>query len=363
MRAAEMAKGRVTEVKRSNAAKFAAAAAAGVLALTACDNATDTVDDAGNGGEQTSDVRVGLAYDVGGRGDRSFNDSAYRGLTQAAESLGVETRDFEPADGEPESAKEERLATMAEEGFDVVIAVGFAYAESVQAVAEEYPDVHFAIVDSEIDGLHNVTSLVFAEEQASFLAGAAAALSTEEDHVGFIGGVETPLIQKFEAGFVAGVEHVNEDIDVEIDYISQPPDFSGFSDPAAGRETAQAQYDRGADVIYHAAGASGNGVLQSAVENDFLFIGVDSDQYANAEDDQKPYVLTSAIKQVDVAVYELIQDAVEGDVEGGIQRFDLASGGVDYTQSNEELIAPLVEELDGYKQQIIDGEIEVPTAP
>ncbi|MFI6577366.1 BMP family protein [Nocardiopsis sp. NPDC050513] len=349
-------------MKRSNAVRFAAAAAAGALALTACDNATDTADD-GSGGEASSDVRVGLAYDVGGRGDRSFNDSAYRGLTQAAESLGVETRDFEPADGEPESAKEERLATMAEEGFDIVIAVGFAYAESVQAVAEEYPDVHFAIVDSEIDGIHNVTSLVFAEEQASFLAGAAAALSTEEDHVGFIGGVETPLIHKFQAGFEAGVAHVDDAIEVEVDYISQPPDFSGFSDPAAGRETAQAQYDRGADVIYHAAGASGNGVLQAAVENDFLFIGVDSDQYENAEDDQKPYVLTSAIKQVDVAVFELIADAVEGDVQGGIQRFDLASGGVDYTQSNEELIEPLVEELDEYRQQIIDGEIEVPTEP
>ncbi|MEV2276546.1 BMP family ABC transporter substrate-binding protein [Nocardiopsis sp. NPDC049922] len=349
-------------MKRSNAVRFAAAAAAGALALTACDNATDTADE-GSGGEATSDVRVGLAYDVGGRGDRSFNDSAYRGLTQAADSLGVETRDFEPADGEPESAKEERLATMAEEGFDVVIAVGFAYAESVQAVAEEYPDVHFAIVDSEIDGVHNVTSLVFAEEQASFLAGAAAALATEEDHVGFIGGVETPLIHKFQAGFEAGVAQVDDSIEVEVDYISQPPDFSGFSDPAAGRETAQAQYDRGADVIYHAAGASGNGVLQAAVENDFLFIGVDSDQYENAEDDQKPYVLTSAIKQVDVAVFELIADAVEGDVQGGIQRFDLASGGVDYTKSNEELIEPLVEDLDGYRQQIIDGEIEVPTEP
>ncbi|MFV2196089.1 BMP family lipoprotein [Nocardiopsis sp. LOL_012] len=351
-------------MKRSNAVKFAAVAAASALALTACDSgAGESAEGDSGSSEESTALRVGLAYDVGGRGDRSFNDSAYRGLSQAAEELDVETRDFEPADGEADSAKEERLSTMAEEGFDVVIAVGFAYDGAVRAVAPEYPDVHFAIVDSEIADVDNVTSLVFSEEQASFLAGAAAALTTEEDHVGFIGGVENPLIQKFEAGYVAGVQHISEDVEVEIDYISQPPDFSGFSDPAAGRETAQAQYDRGADVIYHAAGASGNGVLQSAVENEFLFIGVDSDQYENAEEEQKPFVLTSAIKQVDVSVFELIQAAVDGGAEGGVQRFDLASGGVDYTQTNSELIDPLTAQLDEIKQQIIDGEIEVPTEP
>ncbi|MBQ1082511.1 MULTISPECIES: BMP family protein [unclassified Nocardiopsis] len=350
-------------MKRSNAAKFAAVAAAGVLALTACDNAADDGASGGGDGETSSDVKVGLAYDVGGRGDRSFNDSAYRGLEQAAEELGVETNDFEPADGEAESAKEERLATMAEEGYDVIIAVGFAYDAAVQAVAPEYPEVDFAIVDSEIEDIDNVTSLVFAEEQASFLAGAAAALTTDEDHVGYIGGVETPLIRKFEAGYVAGVAHVNEDIEVEINYLSQPPDFAGFNDPAQGREAAQAQYDRGADVIYHAAGASGNGILQSAVDNEFTFIGVDSDQYENAEEEQKPYVLTSAIKQVDVSVFELIRSATEGDVEAGIKRFDLSEGGVDYTLTNEEAIAPIQDQLDELKQQIIDGEIEVPSQP
>ncbi|MFB8765199.1 BMP family lipoprotein [Nocardiopsis alba] len=351
-------------MKRSNAAKFAAVAAASMLALTACDNAADDGSGDGSGdGDAASELKVGLAYDVGGRGDRSFNDSAFRGLEQAAEELGVQTQDFEPSDGEPDSAKEERLTTMAEEGYDVIIAVGFAYDGAIQAVAPEYPEVDFAIVDSEVEGIDNVTSLVFAEEQASFLAGAAAALTTEEDHVGFIGGVETPLIHKFQAGFEAGAKHVNEDINVEIDYLSQPPDMSGFSDPARGREVAQAQYDRGADVIYHAAGASGNGVLESAVSNDFTFIGVDSDQYVNAEDSQKPHVLTSAIKQVDVSVFELISAASDGDVEGGIQRFDLSDGGVDYTTSNEEAIEPIQEELDALKEQIVAGEIEVPTAP
>nr|WP_221442467.1 BMP family ABC transporter substrate-binding protein [Nocardiopsis algeriensis] len=333
------------------------------MALTACDSAADDGGSGSGGEESASGVKVGLAYDVGGRGDRSFNDSAYRGLEQAVEELGVDAQEFEPTDGEAESAKVDRLTTMAEEGFNVVIAVGFAYDGAVREVAPEYPDVDFAIVDSEITDIDNVTSLVFAEEQVSFLAGAAAALSTEEDHVGFIGGVETPLIQKFEAGYVAGVAHVDDAIEVEVDYISQPPDFSGFSDPAKGREMAQAQYDRGADVIYHAAGASGNGVLEAAVSNDFLFVGVDSDQYENAEEEQKPYVLTSAIKQVDVAVYDLIEAASEDTVEAGVQRFDLASGGVDYTDSNPELIGPLQEQLDEIKQQIIDGEIEVSEKP
>ena len=351
-------------MKRSNTVRFAAVAAAGVLALTACDSAAQegSGDEAG-GGEETSEVRVGLAYDVGGRGDRSFNDSAYRGLQRAIDELGIEAQEFEPSDGEADSAKVERLSTMAEEGYDVIIAVGFAYDGALREVAPEYPDVDFAIIDSEIEDVDTITSLVFAEEQASFLAGAAAALTTEEDHVGFVGGVETPLIHKFEAGYVAGVAHIDEDIKVEVDYLSQPPDMSGFSDPARGRELAQAQYDRGADVIYHAAGASGNGVLEAAVANDFLFIGVDSDQYENAEDDQKPFVLTSAIKQVDVSVFELIRSAVDGDVAAGIERFDLSGGGVDYTTSNEELISPIQGELDEIKQQIIDGEIEVPTEP
>lgn len=351
-------------MKRSNAAAFAAVAAAGALVLAACDNGAGTGSGDGDGAAgDASQVRVGLAYDVGGKGDRSFNDSAYRGLERAAEELGVEVRDFEPADGEPDSAKQERLATMAEEGFDVVIGVGFAYAEPIEAVVEDYPDVHFGIVDSEIEGYDNLTSLVFAEEQASFLAGAAAALSSDEGHVGFIGGVETPLIHKFEAGFAAGAEHIDSDIQIEVDYLSQPPDFSGFSDPAQGRQSAQAQYDRGADVIYHAAGASGNGVLQAAEENGLLFIGVDSDQYENADEGQQPYVITSAIKQVDVAVFELIRSVAEGGAQGGVERFDLSDGGVDYTQSNADLISGIQDELDALKQQIIDGEIEVPTQP
>ncbi|GAB3210074.1 BMP family ABC transporter substrate-binding protein [Marinactinospora endophytica] len=354
-------------MKRNMIARTAAAAAAGALclAMTACDSSAGGQAEGGGEENQSGEaLKVGLAYDVGGRGDKSFNDSAYRGLQQVQEELDVtEVRDLEPTEGEADTDKEERLKLMAEEGYNVVIGVGFAYAEPMKKVAPEYPDVHFAIVDSEIEGIDNITSLVFAEEEASFLAGAAAALKSEADHIGFIGGVETPLIRKFEAGFVAGAQEITPDIEIERAYLTQPPDMNGFQDPARGESTADGQYDAGADVIYHAAGASGNGVLNSAVANDKLFIGVDSDQYQNAADDQKPHVLTSALKDVDVAVFEFVKSVAEGNAQSGIQRFDLAGGGVDYSTSNEEEIADIQEELDELKQKIIDGEIEVPTEP
>lgn len=358
-------------MRRTIAAKCATAVAAGALALavTACDapaspGGEGDGGDGGDGGTQASDLRVGLAYDIGGRGDKSFNDSAYRGLQRVEEELGVaEVNDLEPNQDEPDSAKVDRLRLMADQDFDVVIGVGFAYAEPMREVAPDYPDVHFAIIDEEIDDIDNVTSLVFAENEASFLAGVAAAHTTEEDHVGFIGGVETPLIQKFEAGFAAGVEHVDDGIEIERQYLSQPPDMGGFQDPAAGKSAARSQYDSGADVIYHAAGASGNGVLEAATEEEKYFIGVDSDQYENATDEQKPWVVTSAMKSIDTAVFDFVSAVAEGGAESGVQRFDLSGGGVDYADSNEELISPIREEMEEAKQQIIDGEIEVPTSP
>jgi len=355
-------------VRSRFAARLAAAASAGAvaLALTACDNPQEGDGSAGGGGEAEggSDIRVGLAYDIGGRGDKSFNDSAYQGLQRVEEELGIgEVKDLEPTADEPDSAKVDRLRLMADQGFDVVIGVGYAYAEPMREVAPEFPDTNFALVDEEIDDVDNITSLVFAEEQASFLAGVAAALKTEEDHVGFVGGVETPLIHKFEAGYAAGVEHVDPDIEIERQYLTQPPDMQGFQDPGAGKSAAQSQLDRGADVVYHAAGASGTGVLEAVTEEEAMFIGVDSDQYENASDEQKPYVVTSAMKRVDNAVFDFVSSVVEGEPQTGVQRFDLASGGVDYAASNEEQIADVREELDEAKQQIIDGEIEVPTEP
>ena len=345
--------------------KLAAALSAMILALTACgsDDGDGEGTDGNAPGADGSDIKVGMAYDVGGRGDQSFNDSAAAGLDQAKEEFGLETQESEAEDGEAESAREERLRTFADAGYDPIIAVGFAYAASVGKVSAEYPEVTFAIIDdSSLADTENVASLVFAEEQGSFLVGAAAALKTEADHIGFVGGVETPLIQKFEAGYVAGAKAVNPDITVDVTYLTQVPDFSGFADPAKGKTAAEGMYQNGADVVYHAAGGSGGGVFEAAAAADAWAIGVDSDQYNTADPSVKDVILTSMLKNVNVAVYNFLSEVVDGNTPNGVTTYDLAVDGVGYSTSGG-FIDDITDQLEEYKQQIIDGEIEVPTTP
>ncbi|MCB0896139.1 MAG: BMP family ABC transporter substrate-binding protein [Nocardioides sp.] len=343
--------------------KFAALLAAGILALGACGSDSDgsSASDGGSTAPQ-SDIKVGMAYDVGGRGDQSFNDSAAAGLDQAKSELGITAEESEAQDGEAENAREERLRTFADAGYNPIIAVGFAYASAVDKVSKEYPDVNFAIIDDESIQRDNVADLVFAEEQGSFLVGAAAALKTKTDHIGYIGGVETPLLQKFEAGYVAGAQTVNPDIKVDTAYLSQPPDFSGFGDPAKGKTTAQGMYDDGADIIYAAAGGSGAGVFEAAKESGNLAIGVDSDQYKTADPSVKDVIMTSMLKNVNVAVFNYLKDVAAGDVPSGTTRYDLAVDGVGYSTSGGQ-VDDIKSQLDDYKQQIIDGKITVPTEP
>lgn len=343
-------------------ARFAAVAMAAALTLSACGSDDGTEEGTDGGDAPTSDVKVGMAYDVGGRGDQSFNDSAAAGLDQAVEEFGMESQESEAEDGEAESAREERLRTFADAGYNPIIAVGFAYAASVAKVSEEYPDVNFAIIDDSSVEADNVASLVFAEEQGSFLVGAAAALKTETDQIGFVGGVETPLIQKFEAGYVAGAEAVNPDIEVDVTYLTQVPDFSGFADPAKGKTAAQGMFDNGADIVYHAAGGSGGGVFEAASESDNLAIGVDSDQYNTADPSVQDVILTSMLKNVNVAVYEYLSAVEGGDIPTGVTTYDLAVDGVGYSTSGG-FVDDITDQLDEFKQQIIDGEITVPTAP
>jgi basic membrane protein A len=232
------------------------------------------------------------------------------------------------------------------------------------AVTADYPDTTFAIVDDASVEAPNLTSLVFAEEQGSFLVGAAAALTSQTGQLGFIGGVQIELIQKFEAGFVAGATEVNPDVAVDVKYISQPPDFSGFNDPGTGKEIALGQFGAGADVIYHAAGGSGGGLFEAATETgDVWAIGVDSDQYLTAEPAVQGSILTSMLKRVDVAVFEAIKAFSEGTLEPGVQTFDLSNDGVGYSTSGEFLSEDIVAQLDELKAQIVAGDIEVPTAP
>jgi basic membrane protein A len=319
---------------------------------------------------------VGLLFDVTGRGDRSFNDAAAAGLDQAVADFGATPSESTPS-GEGDRA--ERIGGMVDATNDLVIGVGFLWQSNVQDAAKANPEQLFGIVDAVAvdDGgtpddfaddcpLTNVASMTFAEEEGSFLVGAAAALKSQSGIVGFIGGVEVDLIKKFEAGFIAGAEAVNPDIEVLSQYLTQPPDFTGFNDPAKGKETAASMYEAGADVIYSAAGGSGLGAFEAAAEagepGEVWGIGVDSDQYELVGPDLQPYILTSMLKKVDVAVYDIIERLTTGEFTGGQQVFDLEAGGVDYSTTGG-FVDDIATELDAYKEQIIAGEIEVPTTP
>ena len=344
---------------------LAAALLAGALVLTSCggdgdDEANTTPKGEGSSSAPASDVKVGLAYDIGGRGDQSFNDAAATGLDKAADEFGIETNEAEAANGEPESAKEERLRALASAGFNPVIAVGFAYSGAVKKVAGELPDTQFAIIDDAAATGDNVANLLFAEEQGSFLVGAAAALKSESGNVGFVGGVDVPLIHKFEAGYEAGAKAVNPKIKVQVKYLTQPPDFSGFGDPAKGKTAAAGMFDAGADIVFQVAGGSGGGVFEAAKAAGGKAIGVDSDQYNTADPKVKDVIMTSMLKKVDVAVFDFISQVNDGNFTAGSTIYDLEKDGVGYSTSGGQ-IDDIVSKLDDYKAKIISGEIKVPT--
>jgi basic membrane protein A len=312
-------------------------------------------------------IKVGMAYDIGGRGDKSFNDMAAAGLDKAKTdpNLTVDPKELPATLNESEADKETRLTTLCKGGYNPVIAIGFAYATALAAVAPQCPDVNFAIVDDSSVTQPNVTSLVFAEEQGSFLVGAAAALKTQANHIGFIGGCLVPLIQKFEAGYVAGAKAVKPDIKIEINYLSTGADAcSGFNDPAKGKIQAGGEYDAGADIVYQAAGGSGVGVFQAAQEKGKKAIGVDSDQYVSVGAPLNSVIMTSMQKRVDNAVYTFIKDFADtnGKPTTGVRTFDLKVDGVGYATSGG-FIDDIKSKLDDYKAQIISGAIKVPTTP
>ncbi len=345
--------------------KIAAASAALSLVLVGCANDsgdTEAAEDmCGGGGEGP---KVGLAYDVGGRGDQSFNDSAARGMQQAVDELDADCTEAEAQDGEAESAREDRLRSLAEDGHNPIIGTGFAYSVAVDAVSPDFEDVSFGVVDgfdpTPDEENPNVAYLGFAEQEGSFLVGVAAALKTETDHVGFVGGVNNLLIQKFEVGYKAGVAAVDENIQVDVTYIEEE-DLSGFNDPAGGTAAAAAMYEGGADIVYHASGGSGSGVFDAAVEagEGMWAIGVDSDQYLTATDEQKEHILTSMLKRVDTATFNEIQSVADGEPLSSYQSYDLASDGVGYSTSGG-FIDDITDQIDDYAEKIKSGEIEVP---
>ena len=347
--------------------KLLAVVAAATFALAACGGGSDddTSTAAGASSAPKSDIKVGMAYDVGGRGDQSFNDSAAAGLDKAAKEFGVTPKELEATQGETDSAREERLRLLAQGGYNPVIAVGFAYSPALGKVAAEFPDTKFAIVDdSQLEKVSNVTSLVFAEQQGSYLVGVIAAQASKSGSIGYIGGVQTPLLQKFEAGYVQGAKSVNPDIKVAVKYLSVPPDFSGFSAPDKGETSAQGMIDAGADVVYAAAGGSGSGAFKAiaAAGTSHWAIGVDSDQYLTADASVKQYVLTSMMKRVDTAVYDYIKSDVDGKILTGVQTFDLTDDGIAYSTSNSA-VEPYEAKADDAKKQIIAGDVTVATTP
>ena len=317
-----------------------------------------------------SGLKVGIAYDIGGRGDQSFNDAAAAGLERAISELGLvkeNTRELSASPNESEDAAATRLRQLVADGFSPIVAVGFKYATATQTVAAENPQVKFAIVDDNTVQLPNVTPLVFAEEQGSFLVGAAAALKTTACKIGFVGGVETPLIQKFEAGYEAGAKAVAPNIQVDAKYLTPAGDFTGFNDPAKATEVARGELDGGADIVYHASGASGKGVFEAVTAANtaqaaMWAIGVDSDQAKTATPPTNDRILTSMLKRVDVAVFDYINAAAAGDVSTLPKVFDLKVDGVGYATTGDHL-ADIAPQLDAYKAAIIGGQITVPSTP
>ena len=314
-------------------------------------------------------IKVGLAYDIGGRGDKSFNDAAALGLEKAKSDLNVEAKELEAQKDETENDKYSRLKLLCGNGYNPVIAVGFVYAGvdpangPVARAAKECPNTKFAIIDDASVKADNVANLVFAEEQGSFLVGAAAALKSKAGHVGFVGGCLVDLIKKFQAGYEAGAKAVNPNVKIEVNYLSTTADkCSGFNDPAKGQTTAEGMYDAGADIVYQAAGGSGTGVFKAAKNKGKWAIGVDSDQYNTVTADLKDVIITSMLKRVDTAVFNFVKGMADGQFKAGPTVFDLKAEGVGYSTSGGK-IDDIKSKLDDYKQQIIDGKITVPTKP
>jgi basic membrane protein A len=307
---------------------------------------------------------VGIVFDVGGRGDKSFNDGAFLGAERAAQELGAKIRYIEPGEG---SDREAGLRLLAAEGLDLVVGVGFIFTDDLTELAREYPNVKFAGVDyalqTDAQGTvvpppPNLAALKFREEQGSFLVGALAALTSKSKKLGFVGGMDFPLIHKFEAGYKAGVKAVCPDCTVIVQYAGVTPE--AFRNPGRGQELALSQYQQGVEIIFHASGSTGLGVFEAARRQHKLAIGVDADQYAEAPG----YILTSMVKGVDAAVYETVRRVKAGTFSGGVFWFGLAENGVGYVYdaNNRALIADSVRtRVEGLKQEIIAGRIQVPS--
>jgi basic membrane protein A len=341
---------------------LAAAATIAVAGLlTGCDPLGARVT-AGVGDEHARISKIAVAYDLTGRGDGGFNDIAYNGAKEAADKLGAELKEVTAKLDDTDDDRAERLRLLANAGYEAIIGVGFTYAGPMQTVAAEFPVVRFAIVDDGTVSAPNVQGILFAEQEGSFLVGAAAGLKTETGTVGFIGAVQIPLLQKFEAGYTAGVHAANPTATVQVTYLTQPPDYSGFGDPPHGREAALGMYDNGVDIIFAAAGGSGSGVHEAAAQTGNWSIGVDADEHEIAPASVRDHILTSMLKNANVGTFNFVMSVADGTFTAGNVTYGLENGGVGYATSGG-FLDDIKAKLDAYAADIASGKIVVPETP
>ncbi|MBL0375201.1 BMP family ABC transporter substrate-binding protein [Rhizobium sp. KVB221] len=300
-----------------------------------------------------ADIKPAIIYDLGGKFDKSFNEAAFNGAEKFKADTGIAYREFEIAN---DAQREQALRKFAGDGNNPIVVAGFSWAAALEKVAPEYPDVKFAIIDMVVAGQPNVKSIVFKEQEGSYLAGVMAALSAKSNKVGFVGGMDIPLIHKFACGYIGGVKSVKKDAEVFEAYTGSDP--SAWNDPVKGGEIAKSQIAQGADVVYHAAGGTGVGVLQAAAEAGKLGIGVDSNQNML----QPGKVLTSMLKRVDVAVYNAFSDVKSDKFVADIQNLGLKEDGVGVAMddNNKPLVTPeMTAAVDKARADIVGGTVEV----
>ena len=338
--------GQAKEAKTSTAStsKTSTASSVSKASSAMASNASKTSDTT----KASSDLKVGLITDVGGIHDHSFNETSWKGLEKAKTDFGVEINYLE---SKTDADYTSNIETFVDEEYDLIICVGFKLAEATKKAAEAHPETKFAIIDDASNAaLPNVTCLTFKQEQASYLVGYVAGLMTKTNNVGFVLGMASDMMNKFGYGYLAGVYAANPKATV------QQINANNFADPAIGKTSATTMITKGADIIFHAAGGTGVGVIQACQEAKKYAIGVDTDQSSLAHDT----VITSAMKSVDNAVYDSVKQLVEGTLKGGEVVYDLAKGGVDIAPTTNLLSEDVLKKVEEVKAKILSGEVVVP---
>lgn len=338
-------------MKKSRITKLVALLLVLVMGLTACGGnggSNNAAAGGADGAKNPADIKIGMVTDVGGVNDGSFNQTSWEGLQRAGKELGVTVKYLE---SKGDSDYTPNIETFVDEGYDLIICVGYMLADATRAAAEAYPDQKFAIIDDDSIDLPNVTCLMFEQAEASYLAGVAAAMATKSNTIGFVIGMVSETMNQFGYGYIAGAKDTNPDIKV-LQY-----NANSFADAAAGKAAATAMVTDGADVIFQAAGGSGLGAIEGCVENKIWAIGVDTDQSSIAPDT----ILTSAMKRVDNACYDAAKAVLDGTLTGGIKNYGLATAGVDIAPTTTNLTPEIIEKIEQVKQDIINGKIDVPS--